>query len=175
MEYAHFIYLFSNLFVIITSIYLGITVYEAVDSAIAVDATIHPTRTKHFRGDRHELRSIIYSKIEFFMKDVYDEFMEDYENEEEEEELQNKKNQNKNIIYSPFQVCYVNSYRVYDSNSTTFDYTKETEFNVETAEYENELLGLNQMYMVFDDIHMVFSVKHQQCILYPDIYHRDEL
>lgn len=169
MDYAHLLYLFGNLFAIITSVYLGMTVYEAVDSAITVDATVHPI--KHFRGDRrHELRNTLYSKIEFFMQDMYDEYMDEEEDEEEEEE-DDFQNKNENVvIYSPFQVCYVNSYRVYDSNSTTFDYTKETEYNVEI----NDNLGLNQMYMVFDDIHMVFSVKHQQCILYPDVYRRDE-
>lgn len=168
MQPSRLTYMLCNLIVLITSIYLGMTVYEAVDSAITVDAKGHPT--KHFRGDRNELRSTLYSKIEFFMQDLYEEYSDNDEDKDHE-----KDNDVENAVYSPFKVCYVNSYRVYDSNSTTFDYTKETEYDVQgfvNPEYANEFFGLNKIYMVFDDIHMVFSIKNQQCIQYPDIYHR---
>ena len=169
MQQSHLLYIMGNMFVIIYSVCISMALYKMVEYVATVDAKDYPL--KHFRGDRNDIRSAIYTKIEFFLQDMYDEDMDG--EQEQEEELKYK-----NTIYSPFQVCYVNSYRVYDSNSTTFDYTKETEYNVAgffDADYANDVLGLNQLYLVFDDIHMVFSVKYQQCIKYPDIYRRDEL
>lgn len=170
----HVITVLCNFLAILFSGYISIAIYQAVESIVDNAVVAHKSDedtasdTYHFRGDRQDLRTTIYSRLDFFM----------YREEESEPEEIIKLFPVKKV-HSPFQICYVNSYRVYDSNSTTFDYTKETEYDVEgMMANENgmdELFGLNKMYMVFDDIHMVFSVKHQQCIKYPDVYRNNEL
>lgn len=152
--------------------YITIVVYETIHSIINVDAKEH-VNTPMFRGDRTELRDSVFQRIDFYDED---EEIDDRKYEHAippTEDRFLKEGFEERVIYSPVQVCYVNSYVVYDSNSTFFDYAKETEYDMEHmyAQFAN----LNKMYIVFDDIHMVFSIKDQQCIKYPDIVHNDEL
>jgi len=165
---ARLITAMCNFIVIIYSIYVSMAIYNLIDS-IMMDESF-PCKRPHpyanqFRADSRDFRSTIYERMDIYADEDYQE--EDYQ--EQDEDADNRLN-----IYSPFKVCYVNSYRVYDSNSTIFDYTKESEYDTKVFE---ELLGtvFNKMYFVFDDIHMVFSINHQQCIQYPDVIHNDEL
>jgi len=171
MNQAAVIRMLCNMIAIIYSIYISIALYETVDSVINVDATQHLKRPM-FRADHTDLRDIIFHRIDFYY---------DNQNEEEEDRMyehaipptEDRFLKEGFEIQSPFQVCYVNSYVVHDSNSTYFDYTKESEYDIEHM--YNEFAELNKMYIVFDDIHMVFAIKHQQCIKYPHIYTNDEL
>ncbi len=73
-------------------------------------------------------------------------------------------------IYYPIHVCYVNVYRTFNSNSTTFDYTKEYDNNIE------EEPSPNKLYFVLDDRNIVYYIEDQNCIYYPNTFnHNDEL
>lgn len=149
-----------NFIVIIYSICATVAVYQVVDSIVSKP----PTKCENFRGDRTYVRSTIYERLDF-LDEEYEEDNREYEHAipptEDMHPIQD-------IVYSPYKVCYVNSYKVYDSNSTMFDYTKESEYDANDFEH---ILGTsyNKMYIVIDDIHMIFSLKHQQCIQYPDL------
>lgn len=153
------------MFAIIYSIYITIALYQVVDSLVHSDSNEY-VKKPLFRGDHtsSELRDIIYERIDFYYDD---------EDEYEDDDIPYLETKEGFALYSPFQVCYVNSYIVYDSNSTSFDYSRETEYNIE--QMYDQFAELNKMYIVFDDIHMVFSIRDQQCIKYPDIYRNDEL
>lgn len=183
MNHSLAIQMLCNMFAIIHSIYISITVYKMIDSLINIDAkdtmkkpAVHKPM---FRGDRTDLQEIVYKNMYFYDQDQ--------DNDEDEDEDEDRKYEHaipptkdrflkegfeeRFEIYNPIKVCYVNSYVVYDSNSTSFDYAQETEYDIE--DMRAELTHLNKMYIVFDDIHMVFSIRDQQCIKYPDIYPND--
>lgn len=152
-----------NLIAIVYSICATIAVYQVVDSLVN-DA--HPPKCENFRGDRTYVRSTIYERLDIL--DEPDDAPYAFVGTSRAFAVPPTEDITKDFVYSPYKVCYVNSYKVYDSNSTMFDYTKESEYD--TNDFEHILgTSYNKMYIVIDDIHMVFSLKHQQCLQYPDI------
>jgi hypothetical protein len=176
-SYPRIIAIICNFMVIIYSIYISMVIYQVIDSVAHADSyhkdKCTPDCSRYFRGDRMELRNTIYQNLDMFQLADEDKEKED-DTQEDGNETQKEKDHthSESQIYTPYKVCYVNSYVAYDSNSTMFDYTRESEYD--TYAFETILGNIhNKMYMVFDDIHIVFSVRDQRCVKYPDIISRD--